>query len=168
MCLTFFYLTPCVIWTVKPIFMDTTDPEECLGLLPYHKSVEQTIRESFRYPTEKPLIQFFRDQPDASFILCMAVEEKLMAVAAMHKLIVQTKNLRLESTEALLQAKDGLASAMRELIEEKDRLATAKDERIKEKESRLQAEDRFAKMKDKLIKEADSTFMRRTGLLENS
>jgi hypothetical protein len=160
-------LTPCVIQTLKPIFMDATDTEECLGIIPYHKSIEQTIRDSFRYPTDKPLIQFFRDHPDASFILCMAVEDKLMAVAAMHKLIVQTKNLRHKGMEELLQAKDCLASAMRELIEEKDRLAAAKDERIKETAARVQEKERLATMKDELIQEADSTFMRKTGLLEN-
>jgi hypothetical protein len=155
-------LTPCAIRSVNPIFMDTTDTEECLEIFPYHRSVKQQIRDIFRYPADKPLVQFFRDHPDASFSLCMAVEDKLMAVAATHKLVVQTKNLRLKGMEELLQAKDSLASAMRELIEEKDRLAAARDELIKEAAARVQEKERLA-----TIQEADSTFMRKTGLLEN-
>jgi hypothetical protein len=109
--------------------MESTDTEGCLEIIQYYKSIEQRIRDSFNFPADKPLIQFFRDHPDASFILCMAVEDTLMAVVATHKLIVQRKNLRFKGMEELVQAKDRLieekdntARVMKQLIDEKDRL----------------------------------------------
>lgn len=118
-----------VIQTVRRGYMESTDTEGCLEIIQYYKSIEQRIRDSFNFPADKPLIQFFRDHPDASFILCMAVEDTLMAVVATHKLIVQRKNLRFKGMEELVQAKDRLieekdntARVMKQLIDEKDRL----------------------------------------------
>jgi hypothetical protein len=49
-----------------------------------HVSVERQIRESYKYPLDKPTRQFFTDYPDLSFAMCLEMEAKLSAAAAAH------------------------------------------------------------------------------------
>jgi hypothetical protein len=97
-----------------------------------HVSVGQQIQDVYGYPPDKPLAQFFRECPDSSFALCMAMEQKIVAAVAIHKLTIRY-------IRACIQEKDRTAKVLEEIIQEKNHSAMAKDEVIKEKNELIQA-----------------------------
>jgi hypothetical protein len=97
-----------------------------------HVSVGQQIQDVYGYPSDKPLAQFFKECPDSSFALCMAMEQKIVAAVAIHKLTIRY-------IRASIREKDRTAKVLEEIIQEKNHLAMAKDEVIKEKNESIQA-----------------------------
>ena len=97
-----------------------------------HVSVGQQIQDVYGYPPDKPLAQFFKECPDSSFALCMAMEQKIVAAVAIHKLTIR-------DIRARIQEKDRTAKMLEEIIQEKNQVAMAKDEVIREKNELIQA-----------------------------
>jgi len=109
-----------------------------------HVSVGQQIQDVYGYPPDKPLAQFFKECPDSSFALCMAMEQKIVAAVAIHKLTIRY-------IRASIREKDRTAKVLEEIIQEKNHLTMAKDELIKEKNQVAMAKDEVIREKNELI-----------------
>ena len=101
-------------------------------------SVERQIRDSYQYPADKPIIQFFRDFPDLSFVLCQRMENNILAVVAIHRNTINAVKENgyliqqiMAEKDALIQEKDRRIEEKNMLIQEKDRLIIEMRERMR-------------------------------------
>lgn len=136
-----------------------------------HVSVERQIREMYNYPKEQSIQQFFRDSPDLSLGICIALEDKVkIAVAIFKKAIDKADQCIAEkdrTIERLTQhiadvtrEKDSRISDKDELLQEKKMRLIEKEDTIqqtrKEKEERVEEIKQIIKEKDYLIQEMKS------------
>jgi septal ring factor EnvC (AmiA/AmiB activator) len=133
-------------------------------------SIEQQIRELYQFPTEKPIMQFFRDNPDLSFTICLQMEETMLAVVALHENTVNTTKDRIQwiqrEMETHIEEKNAMIREKEMRIEEKNAMIREKETHIQELNAMLQEKDKQIRKKNVMIRGKENTIDEKDKLIQ--